>query len=952
MVSNPTEGIITINSKKYTLKSHLISRFLSPLPGKINTGPDEFDNQTNINTWTISDQRGGLGVSEMDESVHSDRYWWGNCITDHDKHLFLPRLATAITFPTFDVPSITNADMESNSDWTGGTQSGLQAHGGTKSWTVSAGNDFSYQDISFDSDWKNGRFTFSCWVWTDNAATGRLQLNDGVGTTSGSKHSGGSSWEQLSVTRQLDSSATKVRLLLDNDGGSDFLYFDDATIDVAPTTSTDVAVTANFNGELYIASAKNLLKLDSGRTTASLVNNFESNITDLIPTVNSSLLIYLGDTDNYWFMSTAEVFTDTDVNDANIGISWDAKAWKMTTTGGWSYAATPNSATPTWTAQTGVTDIASQIERLFIGKDANGDDVIYCATNSILKVFDFTNNKWLDTALKLPNHPTGGKGATYWHDGHYLSYGLGVKKYVTGTTATISETGLNRDDGLPVEYNGEIVKFLGEGASDNLFALVDSSVTSGNSKSGLYAYDGRSWKCWWIDTSNNGAMNDVIISSAQSGYAVYWDSGDTLYYIDLHRGLQNVDQLLGTQKFASSGLHISPWFDAGTQAFSKLLARVISFARKITTSESVVIKYRTDKINTDIDTGWTTLATLKRVLSSGLANYLIFDDTANSYIDAGVINNSQGKLWVSLWFKLDSPFSAGTDVQRIYGKFNSVADNIDLSLNIDGKLHFTKNGSLFDLTSTATSWNANQWYHVIASISSAAGARMIIDGGTAVTDADASAAPAGGKIIFGNTLGSGSFADNRFEGEIAEIVLGIDDLSGGEEAGLLAGTLPGDETEYWSVNEGTGTSISSSGSVGTTATAGSATVWSGDKNTSALLSGAGVKFNSYQLKLELARGSTNTLTPDLQAIVSAYELLTGGEGDWTWVFTVRLDKEHGTTPKQKQENIETALQLNTLVPLLFRSTTTARYVRLTLLSQTSQTGYGYEGEATIQAVEI
>lgn len=753
--SNPTQGVITVNSEKYTLKSSLLSRFISPLPGKVNIGPDEFDNQININTWTIADQRGGLGVSEMDERVHADRYWWSNCITDHKNHLFLPRLATSVTIPTTGW-TLTNADMETGSppsnwntaDGGGGAAATFSRNSGYEGGygyrivcANSGGDDYGYiHQIASGTaaDYQSKIVIVTARIWADSSACS-LKIDDGLATST-SAHSGGSGWELITVIHIMHASANQLQVkagYLSGDNGLKIAVIDDVKVG----TIGSFSLFANFNGELYMANGDIISKLNSGRTAFEIVAALPEVITALIPTVNSTLLIYLGDEENYFYMDTDDVFRKTNVTDATRGISWDSKAWKMNADGNWWHAATPNSATPSWTSKAGITDIASQIERLFIGKDANGDDVIYCATNSTLKVYDFTNDKWISTALKLPNHPTGGKGATYWHDGHYLSYGLRIKKYVTGQTATISETGLNRDDGLPSEYNGEITRFLGEGASDNLYALVDSSVTSGNSKSGLYAYDGRGWKCWWIDTSNNGAMNDVIISGAQSGYAIYWDSGGTLYYIDLHRGLQNVDQLLGTQKFMSTGIHISPWFDAGTQAFDKLFVRLLNFSRLITTSETVVLKYRTDKTNIDIGTGWDTLDTL-------------------------------------------------------------------------------------------------------------------------------------------NTTG---------------------------QAG---------------------------------------------KNIKALFSGAGKKFQSIQFALDLASSGANTLSPDVQANVLAYELLTGGEGNWVWVFTILYDGAYGPFPGEQQENIETALQLDTLVPIIFRDTTTPKYCRLTLLSQTSQTGSGHIGEATIQAIEI
>jgi len=101
-----------------------------------------------------------------------------------------------------------------------------------------------------------------------------------------------------------------------------------------------------------------------------------------------------------------------------------------------------------------------------------------------------------------------------------------------------------------------------------------------------------------------------------------------------------------------------------------------------------------------------------------------------------------------------------------------------------------------------TSWAAGKWFHAIFSISSAEGARLILDNGTVVTDADKTAAPNGGDLVIGGLYDG---MTTGLVGEIKEVVCGIDDLSEAEEADLYAGTLPGDETEYWPMDEGSGT---------------------------------------------------------------------------------------------------------------------------------------------------
>ena len=299
---------------------------------------------------------------------------------------------------------------------------------------------------------------------------------------------------------------------------------------------------------------------------------------------------------------------------ANWGFQHDAKLFRVNTLGTVTYSTDPDATSPTWTSAGAITDIAAQIEGFVVGRDAAGNYVPYAATNSIIKAYDSATPQWIDTEARLPNHPIGGQGHAYWNGKLYFSYGLAVKEYYPETGAFL-DIGLTERDGLPVEFNGEIVKLLGDTGVKGMFASMDASVTSGNSKSGLYLYDGYSWQCWWKDTSNNGAMHDIIVSSASSGDAIYWDVGGTIYYIDIHRGIENPDKI--SQNYATSGIFLSSWFDAGNPVAAKLAKVLEDYAKGITTTETVALKYRLDHTNTDLDTGWTTLDTLNTTDESG-----------------------------------------------------------------------------------------------------------------------------------------------------------------------------------------------------------------------------------------------------------------------------------------------------------------------------------------------
>ncbi|KKL06460.1 hypothetical protein LCGC14_2595820, partial [marine sediment metagenome] len=184
---------------------------------------------------------------------------------------------------------------------------------------------------------------------------------------------------------------------------------------------------------------------------------------------------------------------------------------------------------------------------------------------------------------------------------------LDVKMYQTGQSrATISRAGLNQRDGLPNEYIGEIM-YLIEGY-DEFYALVDSSQSIGTTTSGVYASNGRYWRNLWIDVSTEGAMTSGILTTSPSVLLLF-DCGSTTYKIPIQRTFQNPKKD-STYTYAASAVHISPWFDADTAVYDKLAKAINTYAKDITANETVAIKYRTNKTNTDIATGWTTLDTL------------------------------------------------------------------------------------------------------------------------------------------------------------------------------------------------------------------------------------------------------------------------------------------------------------------------------------------------------
>jgi hypothetical protein len=289
----------------------------------------------------------------------------------------------------------------------------------------------------------------------------------------------------------------------------------------------------------------------------------------------------------------------------------------MSTTGTIYYSTDPNSATPTWAAAGSLADNGinpGDIQALLVYDDAYGDAIIYAATKTGLYAHDSANSRFVATKLILPSHSSGGRGACVWREGCYYPAGLFIAKYVAGGTATITSIGLEREDGLVSDYRGEIVKLLP--TTNEIVALVDASLSTGTGYSGVYAYDEAGWQCKWIASGADKVIRAATASSIYD-YRLWFDHDSKVYYIPLQKDIRNPKHI-ASFPYAASGLHITPWFDAGWANIDKLALSLKVYCQGMSANETVIVKYRLDHSYADLATGWTTLGT---ITASGETEY-------------------------------------------------------------------------------------------------------------------------------------------------------------------------------------------------------------------------------------------------------------------------------------------------------------------------------------------
>lgn len=237
------------------------------------------------------------------------------------------------------------------------------------------------------------------------------------------------------------------------------------------------------------------------------------------------------------------------------------------------------------------------------------------------------------------------------------------------------------------------------------------------------------------------------------------------------------------------------------------------------------------------------------------------DGLMTSAIDFGAIHDNVTSLWLSVWCKFDDDFYAGVGGgdQYLFHMTGGGADYMSLKFETtNGNLYWREElgGTIFNFAAPKNSWDAGEWYHILASTSNLTGGvqRLIIDDAiTARTDPFATT-PVATSFELGHTG-----TNTGFKGQVSNFIVGIDDLSPDEEIDLYAGTAPGDERNYWYIDEGTGLTVVDYGTDSNDGTGGATTTWQTPTYTGTDKTG---RLCDFVLSVDdtIARGGTNAVS--------------------------------------------------------------------------------------------
>lgn len=500
--------------------------------------------------------RSGFG-QEIFDSSDPERYRTSTMDMRHKGMAIAGPKATAATKPTAPTaPTIVNADMELNANWTGaqGSQQNAEAHGGTYSWGIvgnlAGTNNYDvYQDLTWDVDYQNLEYTFTCWVKVptdpNNNIHAHIILDDGVDTTESAAIAEGSDWTQATVTHTFNKAATQFRLTLRltevySTSSHLSIYFDDAALSVTAITLGTTVAHADFNDKHYAGFGATLGELNSGGTGFDFVHEMPAVITSL-EVFGANLFIALGTSTTCWYMATAKTFTESTATfktykhfktvDAAAPVLWGSDSDNTMRSN-----TNPINGGAAWSGQTTIAASYDAITGMF-----SDSGLLYVNKEDMPYYLDSTGAVKNDLAPELgtfARSADNGKGASFWLHNFYMPWGSSLLEDNDGTLTWRS----------PNDFSTQLADFAGQifavaGDDRYLFAIVDNStkieVLAGRSE----VIDGTARWVWH-------PINETTLAGCEACWvsSVYqrrlWISStlaaDSLYYIPLPVAYGNI----------------------------------------------------------------------------------------------------------------------------------------------------------------------------------------------------------------------------------------------------------------------------------------------------------------------------------------------------------------------------------------------------------------------------
>jgi len=287
----------------------LVDLYASDVPTQVNTNPEEellLGSSTNV---------AGFGKEYYDMGDTKRYFESYGCDLSQDGQAVAGWNSTAVS--TFNIMNITPAWVSPTSgagtSWANVTNAYDDNTGTYTAYTLGGAGATGYYTYVVPTNYYD-----ALRIWVSEGVPSITNVEIGVysgaaWTTVNNADLTAGQWN--TVTFAAAQIVTQVRVKLTGDGAGE-VNINELDIQTAdgPTPSGVTAAHADFNGLHYVSKGAQLLKMDAAGSSFTSVRVFPANITDLVPFQVSGtdyLFIFIGLSNAYWYMTTAEAFTES-----------------------------------------------------------------------------------------------------------------------------------------------------------------------------------------------------------------------------------------------------------------------------------------------------------------------------------------------------------------------------------------------------------------------------------------------------------------------------------------------------------------------------------------------------------------------------------------------------------------------------------------------------------------
>jgi len=287
----------------------------------------------------------------------------------------------------------------------------------------------------------------------------------------------------------------------------------------------------------------------------------------------------------YTYTSNGAAYTD--IATATVSLAfWDSRLWGISNTGQLWFASAIG--TPVLDANIGLPAVYAK--NLFVGPDASGEEILYCATREGLYAHDAANARFVRTKVQWPNKAVTDdvgipvQAAATWNGDIYVSPGgMAVYRY-SPTQGLVASIGLDRDAGIPDSgLRGDIISLIPTHVG--LLAVVHAADAHL-----IWDYNGVGWH--YLTRSSSAIVDANHVSDIGGSYRLYCEGNGLISYAKLQTGGVNpeidTNSYDGTNDIAT---HITPWFNAGQNEIDKTAIRVRIECAGMSSDETAKVEY-------------------------------------------------------------------------------------------------------------------------------------------------------------------------------------------------------------------------------------------------------------------------------------------------------------------------------------------------------------------------